>query len=72
MALEEITRKVVSYCEIPQGLTEGHWISENSCDSYVEYELPENPEDLEGRLEMWLFAEYPELKGTKFFIHLDY
>ena len=39
MALERINKLVVSYCEIPEKLTEGHWISENSCDSYVEVHI---------------------------------
>ena len=71
MALERINKLVVSYCEIPQELTEGHWINENSCDSYVEVHLEDegNRDDLDN----WLIENYPELlEEESFFIHLDY
>lgn len=37
--LETITKKVVSYCEIPEELTEHSWLSEKSTDSYIECHL---------------------------------
>lgn len=75
MALEEITRKVVSYCDIPQDLTEDSWLSEYRCDSYVSHSLPSEEEkekfDIEP-LDEWLAKTYPELIGTKFLIEMDY
>lgn len=38
--LKEITRKVVSYCEIPSKITKKDYsVNEASCDSYIEYEV---------------------------------
>ena len=71
MALERVNKLVVSYCEIPEKLTEGHWISENSCDSYVEVHIEE--EGNRDELDKWLIENYPELEQEEsFFIHLDY
>jgi hypothetical protein len=69
--LEEITRKVVSYCEIPEEITENHWISENSSDTYVEYSLNSDLKYSKSELDLWLEETYPELIDTTFFIHLD-
>jgi len=70
--MEEITRKVVSYCDIPDELTEHHWISEFRNDCYVEYEMQEL-EHLRGPMENWIWENYPELRGgVKFFINIDY
>lgn len=71
MALKSITKKVLSYCEIPQELTEKHWISEHHCDAFVECHLDAST-DLD-ELDMWILEHYPELKDEdSFFIHLDY
>lgn len=71
MALEKITKFVVSYCEIPEDLLEGHWIQEHSCDSYVECHI-ENEEEHDP-VSKWLSENYPELKDEEsFFIHMDY
>jgi len=69
--LRKVNKYVVSYCDIPQEFTEGHWISEHHCDAYVEVHLDDEPtEDL---LDNWLIANYPELVNEEsFFIHLDY
>lgn len=77
--MKKINMKVVSYCEIPEKLTESHWISENSCNCYVPYSLPKEAitkeEDGGGQdspLSAWIRKEYPELAGTDFLIEMDY
>lgn len=71
MALEKITKYVVSYSEIPEELLEDYsWISESQLDSYIEAHVDEEEEDL---LSQWLLERYPELKDEEsFFIHMDY
>jgi hypothetical protein len=70
MALKEITKKVISYCEIPEELTEGHWISEHHNDAFVEVHLDDEEED---GLSLWIKENYPELVNEEsFFIHIDY
>lgn len=72
MALTEITKKVVSYCEIPEELTEGHWISDHHPDAFVECHIDEEDETID-KVQIWLLANYPELKDEdSFFIHIDY
>lgn len=68
--LTEITRKVLSYCEIPEELTESHWISDHSCDCYIEYTIPFGI--IQSNLNKWITKTYPELIGTTFLIHIDY
>ena len=74
--LKTITKKVVSYCEIPEGIiSEGHWLNQHGCDAYIEYHLEDDIEDIiEGdELDDWLRETYPELIDEEsFFIHLDY
>jgi hypothetical protein len=71
--LEIISLKVVSYCEIPEELTENHWLSENQPDSYVRYKLNGTPTLQLYTIDDWLFAKYPELiEEREIFIHIDY
>ena len=72
MVLREITKKVVSYCEIPEGLIdEGHWINHHGQDAYVEVHI--DTEESRDELDKWLIENYPELEQEEsFFIHLDY
>ena len=67
--LETINKKVLSYCEIPQELTERHWITENSCGCYVDFQLEEEGVD---ELDDWIRENYPELIDEKFMISLDW
>ena len=74
MALERINKLVVSYCEIPEGLTEDHWISEymNGCFVEVHVDNGEEDEDLDP-LGQWIRETYPELeKENSFLIEMDY
>ena len=72
MSLKIISLPVISYCEIPQELTEDSWISENSPDSYVIYSMQEL-EHLRSPMDNWIWEEYPELRESeRFFIHIDY
>lgn len=70
--LQEKTYKILSYCGIPEDITEHHWISENSCDSYVEYSVTNDPIYETSLLDEWIKENYPELIDTKFLICLDY
>lgn len=69
--------KVVSYCNIPQDLTGGHYLSEYMCGCYVENTLPtqeeidKNEYDLD-EVDYWISTNYPELIGTTFLIEIDY
>ena len=77
MALKEITRKVVSYCEIPQDITEKDYsVNEASCDSYIEIEVTSREEqkkfDDDFDMINWIINEYPELEGETILIHIDY
>lgn len=68
--LKTITKKVVSYCEIPEELTEGHWISEYMNGCFVEVHLDDDEDD---KLSMWLKEKYPELVDEdSFYIEMDY
>lgn len=70
--MEEITRKVVSYCEIPEEFTQNCWLSDMSPDCYVDYEMQEM-EHLRSDVDNWIWENYPELRGgVKFFINIDY
>lgn len=71
MELEKITKYVVSYCEIPEELTEDYqWLKEAACDSYVEAHVDDEETD---ELSIWLLERYPQLKDEEsFFIHMDY
>ena len=74
--LKTITKKVVSYCEIPEGIIpKGHWLNQHGCDAYIECHLEDDIEDvIEGdELDDWLRETYPELIDEEsFFIHIDY
>ena len=69
--LNEITRKIVSYCEIPEELTEKHWISEHGCGVYIDWSLNLDPKT-DDDISAWIREEYPELIGTTFLIDIDY
>ena len=72
MPLKTITKKVISYCEIPEGIiTENHWINHNSCDAYVEVHMDDTADA--DPLDTWIRETYPELIDEEsFFIHVDY
>jgi hypothetical protein len=67
--IEEINYKCISYCEIPEEITEGTWISDHSCDCYITYRFNQ---DSSSNLDLWLIKNYPELMDTTFMIHIDY
>ena len=69
LQLKQITGKVVSYCEIPEEITEGHWISEYMNGCFVQVHL----EDDDDALSNWLKETYPELIDEEaFYIEIDY
>lgn len=75
--LKEITRKVLSYCDIPEDVAgTSTALGEGSCDSYIEYEvIPKSEQgkyDDDFTLGNWIIKNYPEVEGTKILIHLDY
>lgn len=67
--MKVITRNVISYCDIPQELTEKHWLSEMQPDVYQDYKInTENPDELD----KWFIDNHPELIGQEFLIEIDY
>ena len=74
MALKTITKKVVSYCEVPEGIIpEDHWVNHYGCDAYVEVHMEDEDSEDPDPLDTWLRTTYPELVDEEsFFIHLDY
>lgn len=74
--LQKKTWKVLSYCEIPQEITQDHWISENNPDSYIELSITPRPEQInyddKFEIENWIIDNYPELEGKTILIHIDY
>ena len=73
--MKRIDMPVISYCDIPEELTEGTWMGEMSPDCYIQYSLPKL-EDLHkyglDKLNEYLSTTYPELIGTTFLIEIDY
>lgn len=68
--LETITKKVISYSEIPEELTENSWLSEKS-NGFYECHL-DNVEPFK-LLDEWFLENYPELfEEESFFIKIDY
>lgn len=68
--MKEIKGKVVSYCEIPEELTENHWLNDYSPGCYVMAHIDESEDDLVSK---WLLENYPDLKDEEyFFVEIDY
>lgn len=75
--LEEITRKIVSYCDIPEEITEDSYMSEMSPDCYINHKIATDEDrskyDDSWELDDWLLNEYDELsKGDEILIEIDY
>ena len=67
--MRTITRNVISYCDIPQEITDKHWIYEYPTACYIKYTVDtKNPDNLD----KWLMENYPELIGHTFLIEIDY
>jgi len=77
MALKEITRKVISYCEIPRHITADNFqLNEASCGSYIDFKVMsrqfQDEFDDDFTTDNWIIDNYPELEGEEIFIHIDY
>ena len=73
MSIVEKTFKIISYCDLPEEMTQDAGLEEHRCDSYVPYSLSEyDPQYTECKLDGWLRENYPELIGTNFLINIDY
>ena len=73
MKLVTITGKVVSYCEIPEELTEDSWVSNYPPDAYVQVHIAQEGEEEMDEISEWIVEKYPELMDEDFFfIHVDY
>ena len=67
--MKVITKKVVSYCEIPEKLTENEWFSEYQNGCFVEAHI----DDEESPINTWFKENYPELINEEsFLIEIDY
>lgn len=71
MALQEITKKVVSYCEIPEDLDKGY-LDDLGCDVYTDYTVSSDLSYSRNEVDDWIAETYPELIDTDFLIHIDY
>lgn len=70
MALKEITKKVLSYCEIPEKLTENSWLNNYGTGCLVECHIDDDESE---PLDQWIINNYPELKDEEsFLIDMDY
>ena len=68
--LKNIKYKVLNYSEIPEEITENHWLSGNTPDAYIIFSLKDDVEvDEVGE---WILENYPEVEGQEIMIHLDY
>lgn len=75
--MEELKIKVLSYCEIPEEISENHsLLNEGSCDVYVKFNVTSKEEqskfDDDFELENWIIQQYPEVEGLDILIHMDY
>jgi len=69
MGLKTITKKVVSFSEIPSEITRHHWINQIEDIERVEVHIDDEEPD---ELTSWLIENYPELQEEEsFFIHMD-
>ena len=69
MSLQTVNKKVLYFSEIPDNLTENHWISEIPSDVYVPFSVVI---DTYSHLEKWILEKYPELEKEDFLIYTDY
>lgn len=67
--MEEKTFKIVSFCDIPENLTEGSYLEEYNCGSYVPFTLFKEDDD---PIVLWIVNKYPELLGEEILIDMDY
>lgn len=67
--MKEKTFKIISYCGIPQELTESHYISEYQNGCYCPFSLATKGTC---KLSDWIRNKYPELEGVEFLIDVDY
>ena len=65
-----LTKKVLNYTDIPEKLTDGHWLTEYQPDCYVMYNLKEDY--TADKLDNWIARTYPELIEVKFLIYMNY
>ena len=70
MSLELITKKVLSYCEIPEDIDK-RWLDDCSPNCYVSFSIANKVEDRD-ELENWIIENYPELENEQFLIEIDY
>lgn len=71
MALKTITKKVLSYSEIPTNIEKPNFIEEAENGSFIECHLDDST--LNNELDDWILKNYPELKDEEsFFIEIDY
>jgi|SRR6187402_45060 len=70
--LKTIHMKVVSYCDIPEDLTQDSWLSESGPNCFVDYKVSSDPKYTRTDLDNWIIETYPELLDVDFLIEIDY
>ncbi len=73
MKLEEITKKVLKFTDIPEDMEIPEFLSDAGADCFVECHLDlEDPDGLT-ELDKWILDHFPELEEEdSFFIHINY
>lgn len=68
--MKTITKKVISWCSIPENITKGHWLSEFQNGCYIPFTLEDKGVD---ELSDTIRETYPEIKeDEEFLIDIDY
>ena len=68
--MKTITRNVISYCDIPEEITEDNSrLNEVAGDCYIDYTIDTNNPN---ELDKWFMENHPELVGYTFLIEIDY
>lgn len=75
LKITTITRKVISYCALPEKVRKSMG-EEVSCDTYIEHRVTPLAEqanfDDDFTLDNYLLKQDPLLAGITLFIHIDY
>lgn len=62
---------VLSYCDIPEEITDDTYLQELPCDVYTTHHIPSNLMEYD-ELDTWIIENYPQLIDQMFLIEMDY
>lgn len=77
MNVEELNIKVISYCDIPEEISNTCWyLNEASPDSYIAIDITSRDKQTQYAddftLHNYIIDQNPELEGLRILIHIDY